>query len=156
MTPEGRVKKAVKDILLRHDVLPGPEGGSHGWYFMPVAGRFGKRGIPDFICNVAGYFVAIETKANGEEPTDLQELNLNGITKASGISLVVDETNLELVGTVLTNVIGGNRDGVLHLSWRRVTIRTPKNNSKKSRPKTKASSMERDRNWQDFQRGMGD
>lgn len=156
MTPEARVKKEVKDILLEHGVLPGPEGGVHGWYFMPVAGRFGKRGIPDFICNVLGYFVAIETKANGEEPTDLQELNLNGITKASGISLVIDETNLELVGQVLTNVIGGNRAGILHLSWRRESLRTPKDNNKKRRSKPKTPSVERHRDWQDFQRGMGD
>lgn len=155
MTPEGRVKKAVKELLHEHNVLP-DEGGANGWYFMPVASRFGRRGVPDFICNVAGYFVAIETKANGEQPTDLQELNLNGISVGKGIALVIDETNLELVGQVLTNAIGGNCDGVLHISWRRSSVCSPKNNVKKRSSKSKASSMERHRDWKNFQRGLGD
>lgn len=83
MTPEGRVKKAVKDYL------------SHlgAWYYMPVSNGMGRVGCPDIIACYQGQFIAIETKAPGKRKavTPNQQREIDGITHANGLALVVDD-----------------------------------------------------------------
>lgn len=86
-TPEGKVKDDVKKVLAKYRV----------WYFMPVSNGFGKHGIPDFICCVAGRFFTVETKAPGKKPTELQEDQMNEIRKAGGKAFVVDGDTCLLV-----------------------------------------------------------
>ena len=65
MTPEGKIKAKVDRILNNTDLV--------SWYFKPVQSGYGKRAL-DYICCIAGRFVAIETKAPGEEPTPFQRI----------------------------------------------------------------------------------
>ena len=113
MTPEGKVKEQVKRILKSFNDYYG-----HIWYYMPVTSGFGKKGIPDFIASIGGFFVAIETKAAGQRPTALQSKTLAQITHDGGISLVLDETNIDNLEHVIDAIFNDNRDGILCLSWR--------------------------------------
>jgi hypothetical protein len=63
LTPEGKVKAAVKRVLARY-----PES----YFFMPVQAGFGKKTLDFLICHY-GEFIAIETKAPGKKPTPLQD-----------------------------------------------------------------------------------
>ena len=85
MTPEGKVKTKVVKILKELNV----------YYFYPVMGGFGRSGIPDIICCVAGYFFGIECKAGKNKPTPLQEAEMEKIRTAGGGALVVNENNLD-------------------------------------------------------------
>lgn len=78
-TPEGKVKKAIKEWLKVRGV----------WFFMPVPTGRGVIGIPDFICCWNGYFIAIEAKSKTGRPTPAQKGNLEDITRAGGVALVV-------------------------------------------------------------------
>lgn len=83
MTPEGRVKEAVKKLLKAYGI----------WYYMPVQNGMGVVGIPDFICCYNGLMLAIETKAPGKRK-DLspnQENRIAEIRAAGGTVLVVDD-----------------------------------------------------------------
>lgn len=87
MTPEGRVKTAVKTFL-----------GIRGiWYYMPVSNGMGQHGVPDFICCVPpmGKFLAIETKAPGKlrNVTALQERAIGNIRSAHGWALAIDDVS---------------------------------------------------------------
>ena len=87
MTPEGRVKAAVKAVL-----------GVRGiWYYMPVSNGMGQHGIPDFICCVPpmGKFLAIETKAPGRTSTvtPLQERAIGNIRAAHGWAIAIDDVS---------------------------------------------------------------
>ena len=95
MTPEGRVKKRVKEIL--------NELGAY--YTMPMGTGFSSSGAPDFIICIAGLFYGIECKANGGKPTALQLKHLDDIRKAGGIALVIDETNLVNLRKELLNYV---------------------------------------------------
>lgn len=53
------------------------------------------RGIPDFLLCVNGYFVAIELKVHAELEA-LQKWNLEEISKAGGVGLVVTPENWDL------------------------------------------------------------
>jgi len=83
-TPESKVKKQIKAILDKHGV----------YYAMPIGSGFGNAGVPDFLCCVSGYFMAIEAKAGGNKPTALQEKHMREIKDAGGVALVINETNL--------------------------------------------------------------
>jgi hypothetical protein len=81
MTPEGKVKKAVKATL---DLF-----GEHHYREMPVPGGFGKSGLDFTIC-FFGKFIAIETKAPGQVPTPRQEQRIKEIKSAGGVVFVID------------------------------------------------------------------
>lgn len=99
MTPEGKVKAKVKELLKSKGC----------YYYMPVQNGMGVVGIPDIISCVPvqitpemvgktiGCFVGIETKAPGKikNTTANQKRNLNEIYHAFGTSIVAD--NIELV-----------------------------------------------------------
>lgn len=84
MTPEGKVKAKVKQVL--------KEFGAY--YVMPATGGYGSSGAPDFLICKDGKFYGIECKANGNKPTALQLSHLTKIREAGGKAFVVDETNI--------------------------------------------------------------
>lgn len=86
-TPEALVKKKVKAIL--------QEVGAY--IVMSVPTGYGQRGVPDFVCCVYGFFLAIETKAAGGKPTRLQEIALENIKQAEGVAVVINEYNIDMV-----------------------------------------------------------
>jgi Holliday junction resolvase len=52
-------------------------------------GMYSTAGIPDIICCLKGYFIAIEVKQPGNRLTKLQEITLRDIERAGGIGMVV-------------------------------------------------------------------
>ena len=60
------------------------------WFIKYWAGaQFTKSGIPDILCCVNGYFVAIEVKAKNGKPSELQLYNVRKIREAGGIAIVL-------------------------------------------------------------------
>jgi len=94
MSPEGKVKKKVRELLQRHCV----------YYTMPVTGGFGRQGAPDFICCVRGYFVGVECKAGANQPTALQRAVALTIEQSGGIAITIWEDNLYDLKNVLDNI----------------------------------------------------
>jgi len=87
MTPEGKVKAAVRKILDAEGV----------YYFSPAANGYGRAGIPDIICCVQGFFLAIELKANKGKTTALQDREIAAINAQGGQAMVVNENNINEV-----------------------------------------------------------
>jgi len=84
MTPEGKVKKKVTDILKALNI----------YYFTPVSGGYGKSGVPDIVACFNGRFIGIECKAGQNQPTALQTAQLEAIKRARGLAFVVNEDSL--------------------------------------------------------------
>jgi pantoate kinase len=95
-TPEVKVKSEIKKLLKEQ----------HVYYAMPIGSAFGNSGVPDFLCCVNGYFLAIEAKANGGKPTALQKKHLTDIDKAGGYALVVDNNNLDYLASMIKALKG--------------------------------------------------
>ncbi len=89
--PEVKVKKMIKAMF--HKV--------GAYYAMPIGTGYGSSGVPDFLVCHRGRFIAVEAKAGNNHPTALQWKNLHDITKAGGISLVINESNLHDLERVL-------------------------------------------------------
>ncbi len=111
MTPEGRVKKKVNELLKASGV----------WYFTPVSNGMGTHGIPDKICCVPvkvtakmvgrqlGLFLAIETKRDATTtPTKRQEMQLKSIRDAGGMAILVNNERLPSLETLLTILTAGS------------------------------------------------
>lgn len=95
MTPEAKVKKVVTRQL--------KELGAY--YFYPVTGGFGASGVPDIIGCYRGHFFGFECKAGKNKPTDLQLKNLQEIEANGGISVVINEANMNDIRDILENRI---------------------------------------------------
>jgi len=91
MTPEAKVKKAVVEGLRRLGI----------YYFFPQTGGYGRSGVPDIVCCVAGEFVALECKAGDNTPTALQAAEMGRIQNAGGVTMVVNEASVDAVITLL-------------------------------------------------------
>ena len=83
MTPEGKVKKRVKEYLQSIGA----------WYYMPVTNGMGRVGCPDILVCYKGLFMAFETKAPGKikNVTANQQREIDAIQCAYGLALVVDD-----------------------------------------------------------------
>tara|TARA_R110002124_G_scaffold211215_1_gene377546 strand:- start:117 stop:413 length:297 start_codon:yes stop_codon:yes gene_type:complete len=83
MTPEGKVKKKVKEYLQSIGA----------WYYMPVSNGMGRVGCPDILVCYQGLFMAFETKAPGKisNVTPNQQREIDDIQRAYGLAHVVDD-----------------------------------------------------------------
>ena len=93
-TPESKVKARVKRIL----------ADLNAYYAMPQGTGFGNSGVPDFVVCYRGKFIGIECKAGGNKPTALQYKNLKDIQDCGGMSLVVDESNVNQLHEVIRSI----------------------------------------------------
>ena len=84
MTPEGKVKSKVRDMLKRVGA----------WYTTPIASAYSRAGVPDYLACHAGRFIAIECKAGNGKTTKLQDRELAAIKATGGIVFVVNESNI--------------------------------------------------------------
>ena len=94
MTPEAKVKKDIRKILDEYDA----------WHCIPMGTGYGSAGVSDFIVCYKGYFIAIEAKAGKGTTTALQDKWLAEVSEAGGISLVINEGNINSVNVAL-NVV---------------------------------------------------
>lgn len=97
-TPEGKVKNWLYGTKQKPGRLfqyfPG------AYVYKPPGGMYGKAGTPDCFLVWRGVFIAIEVKAEGNEPTDLQFKSLRAIAAAGGVAAVVtgkDEAKLQAI-----------------------------------------------------------
>ena len=96
MTPEGKVKAEIKNILKKHGV----------WYFMPRGTVLGSAGIPDFICCIAGKFVAIEAKSATGRLSAMQYRQIELIrNQGNGIVMVVCPESLDILDESLGELL---------------------------------------------------
>lgn len=84
---ENKIKKFLKD-----------EG---CWFVKFFANRNTKVGIPDLLCCVNGYFVAVEVKGEHGKPSDLQLWNRDKIRESGGISIVLYPDQFDLFKSLI-------------------------------------------------------
>jgi hypothetical protein len=83
MTPEGRIKKKLKDLLDSY--------GKALYYYMPVPSGYGKSTI-DYLGCARGRFFGIEAKGRPDQgPTVRQEGVIEDILAAGGVVFVVND-----------------------------------------------------------------
>jgi hypothetical protein len=101
MTPEGKVKARLTAGLEQLDA----------YFFFPVTGGYGRSGLLDLYACIDGWFFAFETKADGNELTELQKKERDKIIAAGGIVFaVIGEAAVELTLMMVEQRIGRKRD----------------------------------------------
>lgn len=95
-TPEGKVKAKTKRILDKFKAT------GDLWYHFVANNGYGRSGCPDILACCHGTFIAIELKAdNTKRPTTLQQRQLDAISRAGGISLVINKDNIDVLEPVI-------------------------------------------------------
>jgi hypothetical protein len=97
MKKEADVKENVKRILNYF--------GPKVWWFMPSMNGYGKQGVPDFVCSVHGFFVALETKFGSNKTTAMQEREIGRINTSGGYAVVITENDLEWLFDELSKIV---------------------------------------------------
>lgn len=97
-TPEKKVKDKVVKILKSYGV----------YYFFPATHGFGRSGVPDVICCALGKFIAIECKAGNNQPTALQQREIEAINKVGGVTFVINEDNLTMLDSFFKELTNAN------------------------------------------------
>lgn len=80
-TFENKVKKYIEE--------------SGGWQVKFFANSMTKKGIPDVLACVNGYFVAVEVKAQNGRPSELQLYQCRKIRDAGGFAFVLYPSGFE-------------------------------------------------------------
>lgn len=87
-TPEGKVKEKARKLYRQYGAA----------CFQPAQMGMGSNGTPDqLVCRNDGHFGGIETKAGTWRVSALQRIRLEEIAAAGGSSMVVRETNLDML-----------------------------------------------------------
>lgn len=99
MTPEGKVKEAIKKYLAARGVWFAGKAAPPvivGWMYMPVMNGMGVVGIPDFVGVFKRKAFYIEAKAPGciADTTENQKQRHKEIEAAGGIVIVTDSVEL--------------------------------------------------------------
>lgn len=78
--PEKKFETAVKEYILK----------INGWCLKYWGGaKYTKTGIPDLLCGINGYFVAIEIKSTVGRPKPLQLFNIRKMRDAGIIAFIL-------------------------------------------------------------------
>ena len=72
------------------------------------ANRMTKSGVPDLLCSVNGYFVAVEVKASNGRPSELQKYNIKQIQIDGGVAIILYPEQFELFKELINALIAGN------------------------------------------------
>jgi Holliday junction resolvase len=75
-----------------------------GWQVKFFANSFTKSGIPDILCCINGYFLAIEVKAKDGKASDLQIHQCNMIRQAGGSAYVVFPSGWDQLKEIIQNL----------------------------------------------------
>ncbi len=86
-TPEGRVKKDVKELLKKHNAF----------FTMPVPSGYGESML-DFVGHCRGRYFEIETKAPGKHPTPRQQHRIDRVMESGGHAFVIGEERNDPMG----------------------------------------------------------
>ena len=92
-TPEGKVKDQIKKRLKA----------ARAYWTMPVMTGMATNGTPDFAVCYQGRYLAIEAKAGDGAPTELQWARLMEVERAGGDTMVINESNLDVLDAYLAN-----------------------------------------------------
>lgn len=81
MTPEGKVKEAVKKLLREHGA----------YWHMPVQNGMGAPALDFHVCH-NGRYAGIETKAKGKHATVRQNATMMSVMRAGGSVFLIDDS----------------------------------------------------------------
>ena len=82
MTPEGRLKKQIKDLL----------NGCGAFWSMIPGGAYAKTGDPDMVACYHGCYIAIEAKAGDGVQSEWQKLRQSQIEASKGFYVLARST----------------------------------------------------------------
>lgn len=105
MADEKKFENKIKDFLQLRNC----------WFVKFFANSFTKKGVPDLLACVNGYFVAIEVKAENGRASDLQKLNIDRIRCAGGVAVILRPSQFDDFKKLIDKLLKLDRQKVNYL-----------------------------------------
>lgn len=84
------------------------------WYVKFFANGFTKQGVPDLLCCVNGFFVAVEVKQEYGKATEIQKWNIEEIRYSGGLSFILRPSQFESFKMLIETLLKENRQDVIY------------------------------------------
>lgn len=85
MAQEKRFETKIKKFLEQENC----------WYVKYFANAYTSKGIPDLLCCVNGYFLAVEVKAENGRASELQKWNVDKIRSCGGKAIILKPSQFD-------------------------------------------------------------
>lgn len=95
MAAEKNFENKIKNYLESQNV----------WFVKFFANAYTKKGIPDILACVNGYFLAIEVKASNGTPSELQKYHIKKINKSNGCAIVLYPKDFEIFEKIIKSML---------------------------------------------------
>ena len=97
---------STKEALVKNQIKKRLKA-ARAYWTMPVMTGMATNGTPDFAVCYQGRYLAIEAKAGDGVPTELQWARLMEVERAGGDTMVINESNLDVLDAYLANPSAG-------------------------------------------------
>ena len=146
MTPEAKVKKAIKTMLHKYKI----------YYIMPRPGIFGAPvGTADFICCICGFFMAIEAKSAGGHERGVQGTRRKEVTDAGGMAFIVTPDRLPALEQTIKTIIRKSMEAMQQAMQPNENIPATENNTHAGPSGEETIDAERQENAERSARALG-
>ena len=81
------------------------------WYVKTWSNGIQRKGIPDIIACVNGYFLGVEVKGMNGVPSDLQKREIRQIRKSNGVAMVLYPDEFEVFKVLIEQLIAEENVG---------------------------------------------
>lgn len=89
-----------------------------GYQVKFFANRMTKKGVPDILSCINGYFVGVEVKGPDGSPSDIQIYNVKKIRKAGGFAMVLYPSAWERFKQFVDDLFKDEYDRDTEIEWR--------------------------------------
>ena len=87
------------------------------WYLKTWSNGIQRKGIPDLLISVNGFFVAAELKSMDGKPTDLQLKEIEKIRKSNGVAMVLYPDQFEVFKAYMESLMEKENDNYFSGQW---------------------------------------
>lgn len=123
---EKRVEKFLESKHIYHNTTKKQDKDlpERGWFFKVWGGGYQSAGVPDIICNINGFFLAIELKDENGTASALQKRNIELINKTNGVGVILYPQGFEKFKEIVEVILACNSHTLEYLRLRGIRLNT--------------------------------
>ena len=87
------------------------------WYLKTWSNGIQRKGIPDLLISVNGFFVGVELKAMDGKPSEIQLYEIEQIRKSNGVAMVLYPDQFDVFKAFMESLMEKENDNYFSGQW---------------------------------------